>query len=216
MQNASRREKTIADDDMEMNGSRTVPADIDTTWRALNDPEVLKACIPGCESVERVSDNEYRLTMTARVGPVSARFTGRIVLADIVAPTSYTLSFEGQGGAAGFAKGEARVTLSANDPGTRIDYQVKSQVGGKLAQIGSRLVDGAAAKVADDFFARFVDRFGGPPAAAEDADASNLSGAVPGSAYSQIRVALRTMSVRLVLAAAIIALMAIYWLTRPA
>ena len=78
---------------MEMNGSRTVPADIDTTWRALNDPEVLKACIAGCESVERVSDNEYRLTMTARVGPVSARFTGRIVLADIVAPTSYTLSF---------------------------------------------------------------------------------------------------------------------------
>ena len=122
---------------MEMNGSRTVPADIDTTWRALNDPEVLKACIPGCESVERVSDNEYRLTMTARVGPVSARFTGRIVLADIVAPTSYTLSFEGQGGAAGFAKGEARVTLTADEPGTRIDYQVKSQVGGKLAQIGA-------------------------------------------------------------------------------
>jgi carbon monoxide dehydrogenase subunit G len=201
------------DDDMEMNGSRTVPADIDTTWRALNDPEVLKACIPGCESVERVSDNEYRLTMTARVGPVSARFTGRIVLADIVAPTSYTLSFEGQGGAAGFAKGESRVTLSANDPGTRIDYQVKSQVGGKLAQIGSRLVDGAAAKVADDFFARFVDRLGG----AVDADAIKLSGvAVPGSAYSQVRAALRMMWVRLALAAAIIAVMAIYWFTRPA
>jgi carbon monoxide dehydrogenase subunit G len=213
MQNASRRERTTADDDMEMNGSRTVPADVDTTWRALNDPEVLKACIPGCESVERVSDNEYRLTMTARVGPVSARFAGRIVLADIVAPTSYTLSFEGQGGAAGFAKGEARVTLSANEPGTRIDYQVKSQVGGKLAQIGSRLVDGAAAKVADDFFARFVDRFGIPAAVG----AADLSGvAVPRSAYSHIRVALRTMSVRLALAAAIIAVMAIYWLTRPA
>jgi carbon monoxide dehydrogenase subunit G len=196
---------------MEMNGSRTVPADIDTTWGALNDPEVLKACIPGCESVERVSDNEYRLTMTARVGPVSARFTGRIVLADIVAPTSYTLSFEGQGGAAGFAKGEARVTLSANEPGTRIDYQVKSQVGGKLAQIGSRLVDGAAAKVADDFFARFVDRFGQPPA-----DAAKSDVAVPESASSQMRAALRTMSVRLALAAAIIAVMAIYWFTRPA
>jgi hypothetical protein len=136
-------------------------------------------------------------------------------LADIVAPTSYTLSFEGQGGAAGFAKGESRVTLSANDPGTRIDYQVKSQVGGKLAQIGSRLVDGAAAKVADDFFSRFVDKLGGPPAV--DADATKLSGAaVPGSAYSQVRAALRTMSVRLLLAAAIIAVMAIYWLTRPA
>jgi carbon monoxide dehydrogenase subunit G len=214
MQSASRREKKTADDDMEMNGSRTVPADVDTTWRALNDPEALKACIPGCESVERVSDNEYRLTMTARVGPVSARFTGRIVLADIVAPTSYTLSFEGQGGAAGFAKGEARVTLSANEPGTRIDYQVKSQVGGKLAQIGSRLVDGAAAKVADDFFARFVDRLGGAPAGTESTQLSGV--AVPGSAYGQVRAALRVMWVRLALAAAIIAAMAIYWLTRPA
>jgi carbon monoxide dehydrogenase subunit G len=215
MQNASRRERTKADDDMEMNGSRTVPADIDTTWRALNDPEVLKACIPGCESVERVSDNEYRLTMTARVGPVSARFTGRLVLADIVAPTSYTLSFEGQGGAAGFAKGEARVTLSANEPGTRIDYQVKAQIGGKLAQIGSRLVDGAAAKVADDFFARFADRLGGPSPATADAGATNIS-ANPVTTGSQIRAALRTMSVRLALAAAIIAVMAIYWFTRPA
>jgi uncharacterized protein len=200
---------------MDMSGSRTVPADIETTWRALNDPEVLKACIAGCESVERVSDNEYRLTMTARVGPVSARFTGRIVLADIVAPTSYTLSFEGQGGAAGFAKGEARVTLADNNPGTRIDYQAKAQVGGKLAQIGSRLVDGAAAKVADDFFARFADRLGGPSPATVDAGATNIS-ANPVTRESQIRAALRTMSVRLALAAAIIAVMAIYWFTRQA
>ena len=200
---------------MEMNGSRTVPADIETTWRALNDPEVLKACIAGCESVERVSDNEYRLAMTARVGPVSARFTGRIVLADIVAPTSYTLSFEGLGGAAGFAKGEARVALADNNPGTRIDYQAKAQVGGKLAQIGSRLVDGAAAKVADDFFARFADRLGGPSPATVDGGATNIS-ANPVAAESQIRAALRTMSVRLALAAAIIAVMAIYWFTRPA
>jgi carbon monoxide dehydrogenase subunit G len=200
---------------MDMSGSRTVPADIETTWRALNDPEVLKACIAGCESVERVSDNEYRLTMTARVGPVSARFTGRIVLADIVAPTSYTLSFEGQGGAAGFAKGEARVALADNNPGTRIDYQAKAQVGGKLAQIGSRLVDGAAAKVADDFFARFADRLGGPSPATVDADATNIS-ANPVTRESQIRAALRTMSVRLALAAAIIAVMAVYWFTRQA
>jgi carbon monoxide dehydrogenase subunit G len=194
---------------MEMNGSRTVPADIDTTWRALNDPEVLKACIAGCESVERVSDHEYRMTMTARVGPVSARFTGRIVMSDIVAPSSYTLSFEGQGGAAGFAKGEARVALADNKPGTRIDYQVKAQVGGKLAQIGSRLIDGAAAKVADDFFARFAERLGGqPPVAAGDT--------VPAPIDSRVRAAMRTMSVRLVLAAVIIAAMAIYWLTRPA
>ncbi len=194
---------------MEMNGSRTVPVDIETTWRALNDPEVLKACIAGCESVERVSDHEYRMTMTARVGPVSARFTGRIVMSDIVAPSSYTLSFEGQGGAAGFAKGEARVALADNNPGTRIDYQVKAQVGGKLAQIGSRLIDGAAAKVADDFFARFADRLGGPPPAA-------AGDAVPAPTDSRVRAALRTMSVRLALAAVIIAAMAIYWLTRPA
>ena len=194
---------------MEMNGSRTVPADIETTWHALNDHEVLKACIAGCESVERVSDHEYRMTMTARVGPVSARFTGRIIMTDVVAPTSYTLSFEGQGGAAGFAKGEARVALADNKPGTRIDYQVKAQVGGKLAQIGSRLIDGAAAKVADDFFARFAERLGGaPPAAAGDA--------VAASTDSRVRAALRTMSVRLALAAVIIAAMAIYWLTRPA
>ena len=198
---------------MEMNGSRTVPADVETTWRALNDPEVLKACIAGCESVERVSDNEYKLTMTARVGPVSARFSGRIVMSDIVAPTAYTLSFEGQGGAAGFAKGEARVTLSDNQPGTRIDYQAKAQVGGKLAQIGSRLVDGAAAKVADDFFARFVERLSGPPAAA---DTAKVSAELPGPTDSRIRSALRSMSLRLAIAAAIIVAMAIYWFTRPA
>jgi carbon monoxide dehydrogenase subunit G len=193
---------------MEMNGSRTVPADIDTTWHALNDPEVLKACIAGCESVERVSDHEYRMTMTARVGPVSARFTGRIIITDVVAPTSYTLSFEGQGGAAGFAKGEARVALADNKPGTRINYQVKAQVGGKLAQIGSRLIDGAAAKVADDFFARFAERLGGQPPVA--------AGAVPAPTDSRVRAAMRTMSVRLALAVIIIAAMAIYWLTRPA
>src|SRR6202166_3843628 len=102
MRNASRRERTTADIDMEMTGSRTVPADIKTNWGAPHDPQVLKGCIAGCESVERVSDNEYRLTMTVRVGPVSARFTGRIVLADIVAPPPTPLAFRGRGGAAGF------------------------------------------------------------------------------------------------------------------
>jgi carbon monoxide dehydrogenase subunit G len=197
---------------MEMKGSRTVPSDIETTWRALNDPEVLKACIAGCESIERVSDQEYKVVMTARVGPVSARFSGRIVLSDIVPPTSYTLSFEGQGGAAGFAKGQARVALAANDPGTRIDYQATAQVGGKLAQIGSRLVDGAAAKVADDFFARFVERLGGSQPEAVTTDATGA----PAPTDGQVRAAMRTMSVRLALAAVIIAAMVIYWLTRPA
>jgi carbon monoxide dehydrogenase subunit G len=192
---------------MEMKGSRVVPTDVDTTWRALNDPEVLRACIPGCESIDRVSDTEYRLAMTARVGPVSAKFTGRLLLADIVAPRSYTLKFEGQGGAAGFANGTAKVELSPADGRTRIDYTVSAQVGGKLAQIGSRLIDGAAAKVADDFFARFVERAGGnPPSPAEAAEAPP----------PELAGALRTMRIRLLLAALIVAGIAIYWWLQPA
>src|SRR5439155_10133511 len=152
---------------MELTSSRTVPASVEKTWAALNDPETLKACIPGCESIEQVSDTEFKVAMTARVGPVSAKFTGRIVLSDIVPPTSYKMSFEGQGGAAGFARGGARVALTPDGSGTRIEYTVNAQVGGKLAQIGSRLVDGAAAKVADDYFACFVERLGGAADAAE-------------------------------------------------
>jgi uncharacterized protein len=189
---------------MEMSSSRTVPADVETTWRALNDPEVLKACIAGCESIERVADNEFRVAMTARVGPVSAKFNGRILLSDIVAPRSYTIKFDGQGGAAGFATGEAKVVLAPDGNGTRIEYQAKAQVGGKLAQIGSRLVDGAAAKVADDFFARLVERLGGAP----------VIPAPPSP--TEAAAAQRRVWLRLALGAAIIVAMAIYWLTRPA
>jgi carbon monoxide dehydrogenase subunit G len=192
---------------MEMNGSREVPASVETTWNALNDPEVLKACIAGCESIDKVSDNEYQVAMTARVGPVSAKFSGRIVLSDIVAPKSYTINFNGQGGAAGFANGQAQVELSPAGGGTRIDYKAKAQVGGKLAQIGSRLVDGAAAKVADDFFGRFVERLGGTK------DAGVIPSMVPPEAAA---AALKKMRIRLAIAVAIIVVMAIYWLTRPA
>ena len=187
---------------MDMKGSRQVPTDIETTWQALNDPEVLRACIPGCESIDRVSDTEYGLAMTARVGPVSAKFRGRLVLADVVAPQAYTLKFEGQGGAAGLANGTARVALAPVDGGTRIDYAVNAQVGGKLAQIGSRLVDGAAAKLANDFFARFVERAGG--------SARPMTGAVE-APPAELAGALRTMRIRLLLAAAIVAGAAIYW-----
>jgi uncharacterized protein len=193
---------------MEMNGSREVPASVEATWAALNDPEVLKACIAGCESIDKVSDNEYQVAMTARVGPVSAKFSGRIVLSDIVAPKSYTIRFDGQGGAAGFASGEAHVDLSPAGSGTRIDYKAKAQVGGKLAQIGSRLIDGAAAKVADDFFGRLVERLGG----SKDAAAAATPAMIPPEAAAS---ALKTMRVRLAIAVAIIAAMAIYWLTRP-
>lgn len=143
---------------MEIIQTRLVPAAPERVWEALNDPEVLKACVPGCETFERTAENAYRATVAARVGPVAARFNGKLELADVVPPTGYTLKFEGQGGAAGFASGSARVALAPLDNGhTELSYAVKAQVGGKLAQIGNRLVDGAATKLADDFFARFSD-----------------------------------------------------------
>ena len=151
---------------MEMTNTRIVPAPRERVWHALNDPDVLKASVPGCESLERVDGDAYRATVAAKVGPVSARFTGKLQLLDVDAPNGYRLKFEGQGGAAGFANGEAKVALAeAPENQTALSYAVKAQVGGKLAQIGSRLVDGAAAKFADDFFARFVEQVSAPPAA---------------------------------------------------
>jgi carbon monoxide dehydrogenase subunit G len=142
---------------MEMTGEQTIPASQEDTWKALNDPDILKACVPGCESITRVSDNEYQVQMTAKVGPVSAKFRGRLSLFDINAPQSYSLAFEGQGGAAGFAKGTAQVNLAPLDARqTKLTYNAKANVGGKLAQIGSRLVDAAARKVADEFFQNFT------------------------------------------------------------
>jgi carbon monoxide dehydrogenase subunit G len=143
---------------MEMTGEQLVPAAQQDTWNALNDPEVLKACVPGCESIERLGADEYQVLMVARVGPVSAKFKGKLALSDIRPPTSYSISFEGQGGAAGFAKGSAQVRLAAEGQATRLSYSAKANVGGKLAQIGSRLVDAAAKKVADDFFKTFNEK----------------------------------------------------------
>jgi carbon monoxide dehydrogenase subunit G len=142
-----------------MTNSREIPASPAAVWAALNDPAILQASIPGCESLERIGDNEWRAVVAAKVGPVSAKFTGTMRMLDATPPTGYTLQFTGQGGAAGFASGDAKVTLTpAENDHTLLTYVVKSQVGGKLAQIGSRLIDGAAAKMADDFFARFSAR----------------------------------------------------------
>jgi len=143
---------------MEMKGEQLVPATQQSTWEALNDPQVLKACVPGCESITPAGDNAYEVLMVARVGPVSAKFKGKLTLSDIVPPQSYSISFEGQGGAAGFAKGGAKVNLVPENDQTKLLYDVKANVGGKLAQIGSRLVDAAARKVADDFFKNFNSR----------------------------------------------------------
>jgi len=141
-----------------MTGEQLIAAPQQATWEALNDPDVLKACVPGCESITLVNPNEYQVLMTAKVGPVSAKFRGRLSLSDIKPPHSYALAFEGQGGAAGFAKGGAQVKLIPEKDQTRLVYEAKANVGGKLAQIGSRLVDAAAKKVADEFFQNFNKR----------------------------------------------------------
>ena len=143
---------------MEMSGEQIVPAPQREVWAALNDPGVLKECVPGCESIEPLGENTYQVLMVARVGPVSAKFKGKLTLSDINPPNSYALAFEGQGGPAGFAKGGAAVRLSPENQNTKLSYDVKASVGGKLAQIGSRLVDAAAKKVADDFFKAFNEK----------------------------------------------------------
>lgn len=146
---------------MEMTGEQLIALPQQATWNALNDTTVLKDCIPGCDSIEKQSDNEYLLTMTAKVGPVSAKFKGRMTLLDVQAPDSYTLQFEGQGGVAGFAKGEARVQLAPEAGSTRLTYSVKANIGGKLAQVGARLIDGVAKKTAEQFFTAFNKRASG-------------------------------------------------------
>lgn len=146
---------------MEMTGEQLIPVPQDKVWQGLNDPEVLKACIAGCESIDRVSDNEYKVVIVAAVGPVKAKFSGKLVLSDLNPPNSYSLSFEGSGGAAGFGKGGAQVSLKTEGSGTRLTYSAKASVGGKLAQVGSRLIDGVAKKMADDFFTAFNGKLAG-------------------------------------------------------
>ncbi|WP_420335056.1 SRPBCC domain-containing protein [Roseibium sp.] len=140
---------------MEISGTRLIPAGREKVWQALNDPEVLKACIPGCESLEKTSDTEMNASVTSKIGPVKAKFKGAVTLENINAPESYTIVGEGKGGVAGFAKGAADVRLEDADGGTLLTYEAKAQVGGKLAQLGSRLIDSTAKKMAEDFFTKF-------------------------------------------------------------
>jgi carbon monoxide dehydrogenase subunit G len=140
---------------MDMQGSRELAVSRQQAWEALNDPEVLKACIPGCDKVEPNGENQYVIAMSVKVGPVSAKFTGKIKLEDVNPPASYTLRFEGQGGPAGFGKGSAQVALAERGTGCELTYVVNAQVGGKIAQVGQRLIDGVARSMAEDFFRRF-------------------------------------------------------------
>lgn len=147
---------------MEITGSQLIARPQDVVWAGLNDAETLKACVPGCESLERVSDTEYRALIVAAVGPIKSKFSGKLLLADIDAPRSYRMTFEGSGGAAGTAKGGAQVSLAPEGAATKLTYVAKAQVAGKLAQVGSRLIDGVAKKMADEFFQRFNARIAGP------------------------------------------------------
>lgn len=152
---------------MDMTGTHRIEAPRERVWAALNDPEVLRQCIPGCEEVQKLSDTEFTAKVHAKVGPVSARFTGKVTLSDLDPPKGYRITGEGSGGAAGFGKGGAVVRLEEEGAVTVLDYEAHAQVGGKLAQIGSRLVDGTARKMADDFFTRFAAMVGGEAPAAE-------------------------------------------------
>ena len=164
---------------MDMQGEYRIPAKRETVWEALNDPEVLKACIPGCQELTRTEDGGFEASVKAKVGPVSATFKGAVRLENVNPPESYTIAGEGKGGAAGFAKGGADVKLTEDGDETILNYEVKAQVGGKLAQIGARLVDSTAKKYATDFFATFVEivqsRTGGAPAA----DVTEATAAAP-------------------------------------
>lgn len=160
---------------MEMTGEYKIPASRQKVWEALNDPEILATCIPGCQELNKDSDTELSATVKSKVGPVSATFKGKVTLSDIDAPNGYKISGEGTGGVAGFAKGGAEVQLADDGDGTLLTYTATGQVGGKLAQIGSRLIDSTAKKMANEFFGKFAEIVGGEsasPEASASADAA--------------------------------------------
>ncbi|WP_395710834.1 carbon monoxide dehydrogenase subunit G [Reyranella sp.] len=152
---------------MEIKGEYKIAAPRDKVFAALNDPAVLQACIPGCESLDKVSDTEMKAKVRLRIGPVSAAFAGKVTLSDIDPPNGYKITGEGQGGAAGFAKGGAVVALADDAGATTLTYNVDAQVGGKIAQVGARLIDGTARKLADEFFGKFAAVVSAPPPAEE-------------------------------------------------
>ena len=152
---------------MDMSGEYRIPAPRERVWQALNDPDVLGRSLPGCDSMEKTSDTEMTAVVTAKVGPVKAKFNGEVTLSDIDPPNGYTLSGEGKGGVAGFARGEAKVRLSDDGDDTILTYEVNAKVGGKLAQVGARLIDSTAKKMADDFFSAFSEELGGGAAPEE-------------------------------------------------
>jgi carbon monoxide dehydrogenase subunit G len=190
---------------MDMQGSRVLAVTQQQAWDALNDPDVLKRCIPGCDRFEPAGENQYAVGVALKIGPVAARFAGRVNLWDIKPPDSYTLGFEGQGGVAGFGKGNSRVTLTPQGDNCELAYTVHAQVGGKIAQVGQRLVDGAARSMAEDFFKRF------------DAEMQRLHPQAY-TAATQVGAAGKregvTIPIWVRMAAAVVLLLVIFWLLR--
>ena len=156
---------------MDMKGEYRIAAPREKVWDALNDPEVLKQCIAGCEELDKTSDIEFSARVHTRIGPVSAKFTGKVELSEIDPPNGYRISGEGQGGVAGFAKGGATVKLTEDGSETLLEYEANATVGGKLAQIGSRLIDATARKMADEFFGKFAEAVGEATEATEEVEA---------------------------------------------
>lgn len=170
---------------MDMTGERRIPAPRQVVWNALNDPDVLRVSIPGCESLEKQSDTAMKATASVKIGPISARFTGSVQLSDIDPPNGYTISGEGQGGVAGFAKGGAKVKLDDDNGATVLRYEVHGQVGGKLAQLGARLVDATAKQMAEQFFDRFSARVAPAAAPAGPATTTQVFPVAPGSVVAE-------------------------------
>ncbi|MFN3231783.1 MAG: SRPBCC family protein [Alphaproteobacteria bacterium] len=167
---------------MDMSGEYRIPAPRERVWDALNDPDILGQCIPGCQSIEKTSDTEMTAVVKAKVGPVSAKFNGDVTLSDMDPPNGYTLSGEGKGGVAGFARGTAKVALAEDGDGTLLTYNVDAKVGGKLAQVGARLVDGTAKKMADDFFSTFSEIVGSGSGAEAEETAPDSAAPEPAAA----------------------------------
>ena len=164
---------------MEMTGEFRIPAPRQRVWEGLNDPEILKSSIPGCQTIEKLSDTEFTAKVLAQVGPVKANFGGKVTLSDLQPPQSYTIAGEGTGGVAGFAKGSARVNLDEDGGATVLHYAVQAHVGGKLAQIGSRLIDSVARRMAENFFTRFVAAVAPEQVAPAAAGTTQVQGGAP-------------------------------------
>lgn len=203
---------------MDMTGEFRIPAPRRKVWEALNDPEILKQSIPGCEEIEKISPTELAAKVTAKVGPVKARFGGKVTLSDLDPPNGYKITGEGSGGAAGFAKGGATVRLADDGDGTKLTYVVEAHVGGKLAQIGSRLIDATARKMAEDFFTRFSGIVGGAaapaPAAAEPEVALETAAQRPSVPPPAPPAGMRLPPAAWVAGLAILAAILLYFVTR--